>query len=80
MLYSLGTDLKKNLIVAIDFSLFIDTTFEAKGSVPYVKKYLAELIDIKKCLIPCGIWKLGNLDLKQFTLYRNIGLGLWNLR
>ena len=58
----------ERIILAGDFNLFLDTTLEAEGGSPCLKKKsVAKLIKIKEHFDLCDIWRLRNPDVKQFT-------------
>ena len=58
----------KQIILAGDFYLFLDTTLEAQGGLPCLKKKsVPNLIKIKEHFHLCDIWRLRNPDAKQFT-------------
>ena len=68
LLYSLDIHQNKQIILAWDFNLFLDTTLEAEGGSPCLKKkFVAKLIKIKEHFDLCNIWRLRNPDAKQFT-------------
>ena len=65
-----GLDIHQNkqIILAGDFNLFLDTTLESGGGSPCLKKKsVAKLIKIKENFDLCNIWRLRNPDAKQFT-------------
>ena len=68
ILDSLYIHKNKQIILAGDFNLFLDTTLEAKGGSPCLKKKsVAKSIKIKVNFDLCDIWRLRNPDAKQFT-------------
>ena len=68
LLDSLDIHQNKQIILAGDFNLFLDTTLEAEGGSPCLKKKsVAKLIKIKEHFDLCDIWRLRNPDVKQFT-------------
>ena len=65
---SLDIHQNKQITLAGDFNLFLDTTLEAEGGSPCLKKKsVAKLIKIKEHFDLCDIWRLRNPDVKQFT-------------
>ena len=67
-----GLDIHQNkqITLAGDFNLFLDTTGGgAGGGSPCLKKKksVAKLIKIKENFDLCNIWRLRNPDAKQFT-------------
>ena len=68
LLGSLDIHQIKQIIVAGDFNLFLDTTLEAEGGAPCLKKKsVAKLIKIKQHFDLCDIWRLRIPNMKQFT-------------
>ena len=68
LLDSLDIHQNKQIILAGDFNLFLDTTLEAEGGSPCLKKKsVAELIKINEHFDLCDIWRLRNPDAKRFT-------------
>ena len=68
LLDSLDVHQNKQIILAGDFNLFLDTTLEAKGGSPCLKKKsVAKLIKIEEHFDLCDIRRLRNADMKQFT-------------
>ena len=58
----------KQIILAGDFNLFLDTTLEPKADFPCLKKKsVAKLIKTKEHFDLCDIWRLRSPDAKQFT-------------
>ena len=67
-LNSLDIHQNKQITLAGDFNIFLDTTLEAKGRSPCLKKKpAAKLIKTKEQFDLCDIWRLRNSDPKQFT-------------
>ena len=65
LLDSLDIHQNKQIILAGDFNLFLDTTLEAEGGSPCLKKKsVAKLIKIKEHFDLCNIWRLRNPDVK----------------
>ena len=66
----------KQVILAGDFNLFLDTIFKAEGgSLCLKKKSIAKLIKIKEHFDLCDIWRLRNPDVKQFTFRQKYASG-----
>ena len=65
-------DLTKNkpIIFAGDFNLFLNRSLEAKGGNPCLKKQsLSKVLNIKKKLNLCDIWRIRNPKAKQYTFF-----------
>ena len=76
LLDSLDIHQSKQIILAGDFNLFLDTTLEAEGGSSCLKKKsAAKLIKIKEHVDLCDIWRLRNPDVKQFTFRQNHASG-----
>ena len=72
MLNSIPNIVNKNVILGGDFNFFFNTSLETKDGNPILKKKsLTKLIEIKKTLDLCDIWKIRNPKLKRFTLHQN---------
>ena len=68
LLDSLDIHQNKQIVLAGDFNLFLDTTLEAEGGSPCLKKKaVAKLIKIKEHFDQSNIWRLRNPDAKCFT-------------
>ena len=68
LLDSLDIHQNKQIILTGDFNHFLDTTLEAEEGSPCLKKKsVAKLIKIKEHFDLCHLWRLRNLDVKQFT-------------
>ena len=64
LLDSLDIHQNKQITLAGDFNLFLDTTLEAEGGSPCLKeKSVAKLIKMKEHFDLCDIWRLRNPDL-----------------
>ena len=60
--------MKKNIIFAGDFILFFDQKSESAGGNPILKKLaVTKLIELKKSLKLCDIWRIRNPKSKAFT-------------
>ena len=69
----------KEITLAGDISLFLDTTLEAVGgSVCLKKEIVANLVKIKEHVDLFDIWRLRNPDARQFTFKQNMLLVLYN--
>ena len=59
---------EKNSIFAGDFNLLFDQKLESGGGNPILKKLaLSKLIELKKSLNVCDIWRIRNPKSKAFT-------------
>ena len=68
LLGSLDIHQIKQIILAGDFNLFLDTTLDTEGGTPCLKKKsVAKLIKIKQHFDLCDIWRLRIPNMKQFT-------------
>ena len=75
LLDSLEIHQNKQIIVARDFKLFLDTTLEAKGGSLCLKKSVAKLINIKE-LFGFDIWRYKNPVVKQLIFRQKHASGL----
>ena len=56
----------KNIIFSGDFNVFFNSTLEAKGGSPTLKKHsIAKFIEIKEMLDVCDIWRIRNPKIKK---------------
>ena len=63
---------KKNIVFGGDFNLIFDCKFDVYRENPILKKKsLAKLIEIKKSLYLCDIWRIRNPNVKRFTFRQN---------
>ena len=68
--------LEKNLILAGDFNLFLNSKFDAKGGKPAIKKKsLAKLIQLKESYDLCDIWRIRNPATSTFTFRQKHSTG-----
>ena len=68
LLNSLDIHQNKQIILAGDFDLVLDTTLEVKAGSPCLKiKSVEKLIKIKERFDVCDIWRPRNPDSNQFT-------------
>ena len=73
MLNSIPNIVNKNVILGGNFNLFFNTSIEEiQGRNPILKKKsLTKLIEIKKTLDLCDIWRIRNPKSKCFTFHQN---------
>ena len=72
MLNSIPNIINKKEILGSDFNLFFNTSLETQCGNPILKKkILAKVIEIKKTLDLCNIWRIKNPKSKRFTFHRN---------
>ena len=68
LLEEFDISLTKQLVMAGDFNLFFNSTLEAQGGNPTLKKKsLAKLIEFKETYDLCDIWRVRNTKSKRFT-------------
>ena len=68
LLKNLEISSDKNIIFSGDFNLFFNSTLEAKGGSPTLKKHsLTKLIEINEMLDVYDIWRIRNPKIKGFT-------------
>ena len=68
LLENFDVTLEKNLILAEDFNLFLNSNLDAKGGKPAIKKKsLAKLIQLKESYDLCDIWRIRNPVTSTFT-------------
>ena len=62
----------KNIAFGGDFNAIFDCKFDAsEGNPKLKKKSLAKLIEIKKTLYLCDIWRIRSPNVKRFTFRQN---------
>ena len=68
LLEEFDISLTKQLVMTGDFNLFFNSTLEAQGGNPTLKKKsLAKLIEFKETYDLCDIWRVRNTKSKRFT-------------
>ena len=68
LLEDFDRSLRKQLVMARDFSLFFNSKLEAQGgNITLKKKSLAKLIEFKETYDLCDIWRVRNTKSKRFT-------------
>ena len=77
LLENFAVTLEKNLILAGDFNLFLNSKLDAKGGKPPIKKKsLAKLIRLKESCDLCDIWRIRNPVTSTFTFRQTHCAGL----
>ena len=82
LLEKFDVTLEKNLILAGDFNLFLNSKLDAKGGKPAIKKKkkcVAKSIQLKESHDLCDIWRIRNSVTSTFTSRQNIVQGLFNV-
>ena len=76
LLEKFDVTLEKNLILAGDFNLFLNSKLDAKGGKPAIKKKsLAKLIQLKESYDLCDIWRIRNPVTSTFTFRQKHSTG-----
>ena len=71
LLEEFDISLTKQLVMAGDFNLFFNSTLEAQGGNPTLKKKpLAKLIEFKETYDLCDIWRVRNTNLNVSLLHK----------
>ena len=81
LLKNFDVTLEKNLMLAGDFNLFLNSNLDAKGGKRAIKKKsLAKLIQLKESFDLCDIWRIRNQVTSTFTFRQKHCTGFIQLR
>ena len=79
LLEKFDLSLEKNIILAGDFNLFLNSKLDAKGWKPAIKKKsLAKITQLKDSYDLCDIWRIRNPVTSTFTFRQKHSTGFIN--